>query len=78
MTAARVRFIVAAALLMGAGAVVLLLTSDHQEARVIWAILGPVVAWTFVGTGIYASRRRPDSRTGPTSDPGSAPARPGR
>ena len=29
-----------------------------------WAIAGPVVGWSFVGTGLYAWRRRPESRIG--------------
>ena len=30
----------------------------------MWAIFGPVVVWSFVGTGLYAWRRRPESRIG--------------
>ncbi len=30
----------------------------------MWAIFGAVVGWSFVGTGLYAWRRRPESRTG--------------
>jgi peptide/nickel transport system permease protein len=30
----------------------------------VWAVLGPVVGWSFVGTGLYAWRRRPESRFG--------------
>ena len=30
----------------------------------MWAIFGPAVGWSFIGTGLYAWRRRPDSRTG--------------
>ena len=30
----------------------------------MWAVFGPLVAWSFVGTGLYASRRRPESRFG--------------
>ena len=29
-----------------------------------WAVFGPVVGWSFVGTGLYAWRRRPESRFG--------------
>ncbi len=29
-----------------------------------WAIAGPAVGWTFVATGLYASHRRPENRTG--------------
>ena len=57
MTAGRVRAVVLAALLCGAGIVAVVLTSDHQGAKVVWAIFAPVVAWNFVGTGLYAARR---------------------
>ena len=30
----------------------------------MWAIFGPAVGWSFIGTGLYAWRRRPESRTG--------------
>ena len=64
MTAARARAVVLAALAAGGGLVALVLASDHQEARTVWAIFGPVVGWSFVGTGLYAWRRRPESRIG--------------
>ena len=38
--------------------------SAHQEAKAVWAIFGPAVGWSFVGTGLYAWRRRPENRTG--------------
>jgi signal transduction histidine kinase len=47
-----------------AGACTLALGSEHQEDKVVWAIFGPLVMWSFVGTGLYAWRRRPESRTG--------------
>ena len=40
------------------------LASDHREAPVVWAVFGPAVIWSFVGTGLYAWRARPESRTG--------------
>ncbi len=64
MTVARMRAVVLLALAAGAGVVVLVLASDHQDARVVWAIFGPAVGWSFVGTGLYASRQRPESRIG--------------
>jgi signal transduction histidine kinase len=64
MSAARMRAVVVAALGCGAGVVALVLLSDHAEDEVAWAILGPVVGWSFVGTGLYAWRRRPESGTG--------------
>jgi len=64
MTPSRMRLVVLAALVCGAAVVALALTSDHQEPDVVWAIFGPAVGWGFVGTGLYAWRRRPESRTG--------------
>jgi signal transduction histidine kinase len=64
MTAARMRLIIAAALLCGAGVVALVLTSDRADADLAWAVCGPIVVWSFVGTGLYAWRARPESRVG--------------
>jgi len=62
--AARTIAIVVAAFIAGAVAVALAITSHHQEDKAIWAIFGPAVGWNFVGVGLYAWRRRPESRTG--------------
>jgi signal transduction histidine kinase len=64
MTAARTRAVILAALLCGAGVVALMLTSDREDATTLLAVSGPIVLWLFVGTGLYAWRRRPESRTG--------------
>jgi signal transduction histidine kinase len=64
MTVARMRLIIVAALAGGAGVLALVLASDHQESKAVWAIFGPVLVWSFVGTGLYAWRRRPESRVG--------------
>jgi signal transduction histidine kinase len=64
MTAARTRAVVLAALLCGAGVIALLLASDHQGSKTVWAVFGPGVGWSFIGVGLYAWRRRPESRTG--------------
>jgi signal transduction histidine kinase len=56
--------IVLAALAAGATVVVLMLTSDHLTAPVVWAIFAPAVGWSFIGTGLYAHHRRPENRTG--------------
>src|SRR5215216_4099407 len=53
-----------AALAAGAGVAALELASDHQEARVVWAVFGPAVGWSFVSTGLYAARHRSESRIG--------------
>jgi signal transduction histidine kinase len=64
MTAARVRAVVLAALVCGAGVAALVLASDRADADLAWAMFGPLVVWSFVGTGLYAARRRPASRVG--------------
>jgi signal transduction histidine kinase len=64
MTASRIRAVVAAAIVCGAIVVALALRSDHLDDKVVWAIFGPAVGWSFIGTGLYAARRRPESRTG--------------
>ena len=62
--ARRTLAIAAAALLCGAGDVLLVLGSDHFADPTVWAVFGPLVGWSFVGTGLYATHRRPDSRFG--------------
>jgi signal transduction histidine kinase len=64
MTGGRMRLVVLAALACGAGVVALVLSSDLGDAQTAWAVFGPAIGWSFIGTGIYASRRRPESRTG--------------
>jgi signal transduction histidine kinase len=65
MTATRVRaLVVLAAVLCSAAVVTILLTSDREDANVAWAVLGPIVVLSFVGTGLYATHRRPGSRVG--------------
>src|SRR5215216_3200737 len=56
--------VVLAALAAGAVVIALVLASDHIENKAVSAVLQPVVAWSFIGTGLYAWRRRPESRTG--------------
>jgi signal transduction histidine kinase len=60
----RTWLVIAAAALCGVGASALFLASDHYEQREIWAFFGPFVGWSFVGTGLYARRRRPEYRFG--------------
>jgi signal transduction histidine kinase len=64
MTTRRTLAIVAAALLCGVGDVLLVLSSEHFPDPGVWAVFGPVVGWSFVGTGLFAWRRRPKSRSG--------------
>jgi signal transduction histidine kinase len=64
VTAAGRRAVVLLGLLAGLGVVAIVLASDHNEPKAVWAIFGPAVGWSFIGTGLYAWRRRPESRTG--------------
>ena len=64
MTARRTLAIAAAALLCGAGDVLLVLGSEHFNEPELWAVFAPLAGWSFVGTGLYAAHRRPDSRFG--------------
>jgi signal transduction histidine kinase len=64
LTAPRAAAIALAALAAGAAVAALELASDHRDARVVWAVFGPAVGWSFVGTGLYAWRARPTSRIG--------------
>src|SRR5215218_3698132 len=64
LSAAWTRAIGLAALACGAGVVALVLASDHKDAKLAWAIFGPGVGWSFIGVGLYAWRRRPESRIG--------------
>ena len=60
----RLALVVLAALVCGVGAAALILSSDHLSNRTVWAVFGPLVGWCFIGTGLYAQRRRPESRAG--------------
>ena len=64
MTPARMRAVALAALVCGAAVLALLAASDHQDSKAVWAIFGPGIGWSFIGVGLYAWRRRPESRTG--------------
>jgi signal transduction histidine kinase len=64
MTRHRTLAIALAALACGAVTVALVLASDHLDAKAVWAVFGPAVGWSFIGTGLYAERRRPESRVG--------------
>jgi signal transduction histidine kinase len=64
MSSARMGAIALVALVCGVAAFAVAAGSDHPDAQAWWARLWPVVSWSFVGTGLYAWRRRPDSRVG--------------
>jgi signal transduction histidine kinase len=60
----RLAALLVAALVLGLAATALVLSSDHLEVKAVWAVFGPAVGWSFIGTGLYALRRRPESRVG--------------
>jgi signal transduction histidine kinase len=64
MTRRRAVAIILVALAAGAAVIATQLTSDHKEAKLVWAVFGPAVGWSFIGTGLYAWRHRPESRIG--------------
>src|SRR4051794_2977921 len=64
VSSARAIAILVLGVLAGAVVIATELTSDHQDARIVWAVFGPAVGWSFIGTGLYAWRRRPESRAG--------------
>jgi signal transduction histidine kinase len=53
------------AFVLGAGSLVLILTSDHTSPRGLAASLILIAGWGFAGTGLYAWYRRPESNVGP-------------
>jgi signal transduction histidine kinase len=53
-----------AALAAGIVVIAVVLGSDHQDDPGLWAGFSCAVGWSFIGTGLYAWRRRPESRTG--------------
>jgi signal transduction histidine kinase len=63
-TTGQLAVIGAAALATGAGVCALVLSSEHFENRATFAVFGPLVGWSFIATGLYAWRRRPDSHFG--------------
>jgi PAS domain S-box-containing protein len=54
----------AAGLVAGGIALALVLTSDHVENTALQSVLGLVLGWSFIGSGIFAWARRPENRTG--------------
>ena len=64
LSTARAAAVLVAGLAAGAVVIAVDLASHHQDARVVRAVVGPAIGWSFIGTGLYAWRRRPESRTG--------------
>jgi PAS domain S-box-containing protein len=56
--------VVPAALVADAVVVAVILTSEHQEAQLLLAILGSATGLSFIGAGLIARTRRPLNRTG--------------
>ena len=54
-----------AGVLLGVPITALNATSDHVDLRGLVAALAALVAWSFLGTGLYLWDRRPDNLTGP-------------
>ena len=52
-------------LLLTAGALLLVLNSDHEEEPVFVAVAYVLAAWSFILGGLFAWGRRPDNRFGP-------------
>jgi signal transduction histidine kinase len=50
--------------LLGVIDVAVVLTSDHTDLRGAVAVLGLVIGWGFIGTGLFAWWRRPDNGLG--------------
>ena len=53
-----------AALAVGALTVLIILQSNHDDQRVVTAVLGPLVGWSFIAAGLVAWSRRPANHTG--------------
>jgi signal transduction histidine kinase len=43
---------------------VIALTGDDVDFRPVWVIAAPAVGWSFIATGLYAWRARPENRVG--------------
>jgi signal transduction histidine kinase len=54
----------AASVAMAAVMVALVVSSDHESAKPVTAILGPFIGLSFCGTGVFAWIRRPHNRFG--------------
>src|SRR5687768_7670449 len=52
------------ALAVGLGALAIALSSDHSAPGTVEAVVFLFVGWSFVGVGLFAWWRRPDSRFG--------------
>src|SRR4051812_1583730 len=64
MTLVRTAAVAIVAVLCGVGVAVVALASDRIDTNLAWALAGPLVGWSAVGTGLYTWRRRPGNGTG--------------
>jgi signal transduction histidine kinase len=64
VTTGRSLLVALAGIAVGVALFAIEITSDHQDSRTIWAVFGPLVGWNFIFTGLFAWRRRPESRIG--------------
>jgi signal transduction histidine kinase len=64
MTSLRRTLIALAAFVIGVGALVVVINGEHDIHRGAYAALALGTGWGFIGTGLYARRRRPTSNTG--------------
>ena len=53
-----------AALIAGAIAVAMVVSNDHEDEPALVIVFGLAIAWSFIGTGLYAWWRRPTNRFG--------------
>src|SRR5919198_4732753 len=53
-----------AALVVGAIGIALVLTSDHEDRAVPTLVLGLLLGWSFIASGLVARARSPDNPTG--------------
>ena len=50
--------------------VAIVLTSSHDDQKIVDGILGPLIGLSFIGTGVFAWWRRPLNRFGAAHDRG--------
>jgi signal transduction histidine kinase len=55
----------AAGVVFGLVDVALIVTSNHVDVRGLWATVGLIVGWGFIGAGLFAWARGPESSIGP-------------
>jgi signal transduction histidine kinase len=61
----RVAWLIAAALAGGIAVAAIVLSNDLHSGRGWYTAIGLTISWSFIGTGLFAWARRPDSRIGP-------------